>query len=710
MAMKHITGIMILALLVFSACTQSQVPPDSGWPSGGSDFETSETFTPEVDIETQTFSSETELASFIAENQGGTAYGGGFGLDVARTMEMVQSVSDSVPMTGGSAKNDYSGTNVQVEGVDEADILKTDGDYIYTVTGDTLFIIKAYPGEDAEVVETIKFDSNPQGLFLDGDRLAVFGNFYDLDYFERIDFVPRQGMTYFDIYDVSNPSDPEKLESFKFEGRYFQARMTGDWVYFVTLSEPEVRPMPMPIIVRGDVLENVAVNDIARYNIPYDNPQFATINAINLETENIESKTVIVEGGQNMYMNHEHIFIASTRRVNEWEIQQEVTMDLLEPRLTSADKDLIEKIKDVDNLVLSPSEKKNKIYQIYNRYVQYMDRDEREEFTDEVESRVKEEIQKYDTMEWTVIHKISVDEGDIDIERSGNVPGTIHNQFAMDEYDGVLRVATTINPWWNRRWFEPAVDVIQEKTDVEITRNSDPTNNVYTLDRNMELMDELEGLAPGERIFSTRFVGDRLYMVTFRQVDPFFVIDLSDPNDIEELGELKIPGFSRYLHPYDEDHIIGIGRDASDTGRTRGIKISLFDVSDVNNPEEVAQWVAKDRYSQTSAEWEHKAFLFDREKNLLVLPAYSYDYEEGSSYNGALVFDIDTEDIELRGLIDHSQGSSKRYYGQMVERSLYIEDLLYTKSPNLLRINELDDLGKVKNIDLESSESPYPVY
>ena len=216
----------------------------------------------------------------------------------------------------------------------------------------------------------------------------------------------------------------------------------------------------------------------------------------------------------------------------------------------------------------------------------------------------------------------------------------------------------------------------------------------------MEVLDHLKDLAEGERIYSTRFMGDRLYMVTFRQVDPFFVIDLSNPNNIEALGELKIPGFSRYLHPYDENTIIGIGRDATDMGTQQGLKISLFDVSDPANPKEIAKFEAEGRYSSSIAEYEHKAFLFSKQKNLLVIPAYSYDYQSSDSYNGAMVFHITKNDIELRGLIDHT-GKEGNRYSPSVERSLYIEDLLYTKSPNLLRINDLEnDLDGVKNIYL----------
>jgi len=209
-------------------------------------------------------------------------------------------------------------------------------------------------------------------------------------------------------------------------------------------------------------------------------------------------------------------------------------------------------------------------------------------------------------------------------------------------------------------------------------------------------------------------MGERAYVVTFRQIDPFFAIDLKDPFSPKVLGELKIPGFSRYLHPYDENTIIGIGRDATESGRQEGLKISLFDVTDIENPKEVAKYVSEDKYASSTVEWEHKAFLFSKEKSLLVMPIYSYSYdyfdgkENTEDMNGALVFKIDKSSITLRGLIDHS-GDNK--YGPSVERSLYIEDMLYTKSPYLLRINELSDLSSVKNVTLSVKDtSSIPVY
>jgi uncharacterized secreted protein with C-terminal beta-propeller domain len=327
-------------------------------------------------------------------------------------------------------------------------------------------------------------------------------------------------------------------------------------------------------------------------------------------------------------------------------------------------------------------------------------------------------MQTYDALTYTVINRINID-GKMTLAANGRVPGTLNNQFSMDEYNSVLRVATTLsqNNWWIEPLKAEPDTANAENAKIAIMPrpqwNWQSTNNVYTLDMDLKILDKLEGIAKGETIQSARFMNDRLYLVTFRQVDPFFVIDLSDPSNIKTLGQLKVPGFSRYLHPYDKNTIIGIGQDASATGRQTGLKVSLFDVSDVANPKEIAKFVAAGDYSQSTAEWEHKAFLFSREKELLVIPAYSYNYNgisgSSTSYNGAMVFHITPSDITLRGIIDHSSGTQN--YGAMVERSLWIDDLLYTKSPNLLRINKISDLSSVNKIELkEGSAAGYKIY
>ncbi|MEA3429720.1 MAG: beta-propeller domain-containing protein [Nanoarchaeota archaeon] len=650
------------------------------------------------DITTKTFSSDDELLNFIKDHESDNYYGydnmlkGGMVLESAEMA--VESVAMAVP-TSVNVERDFSETNVQVTGVDEADIIKTDGDHIYTVSGNVLFIIKAYPGEDAEIVSTIKFENRPESLFIDGDTLAVFGNFRDNDYFKKVNFQPRSGMTYLNVYDVSDRVEPELVKEYKFEGGYFRGRMVDGYMYILTSTTPYARPVPMPVIFEDGVKSEMVVGDIHYFDINYRNPVFVNIHAINMDdSDELSSKTVVVEYSQNLYMSENNIYITYTESISEWELQKVIVMELLEPFLSDSDKFLIEKIKKVDNDILSRAEKDAKIFAVYETYMSGLTREEQDDLEDDAEKLLKEKLEEYKYFEFTVINKISVDKSEIKVVVNGKVPGHVINQFSMDEFDDIFRIATTVNSRWSR--FDSG--------------RSESVNNIYTLNSDLEILDELEDLAEGERIFSTRFMGDKLYMVTFKQVDPFFVIDLSNPNEIKALGELKIPGFSRYLHPYDENTIIGIGKDASESGRTRGLKISLFDVSDVSDPKEVAQYVAESRYSGTSAEYEHKAFLFSKEKNLLVIPVYSYDYDDTTQdYNGAFVFDISKDEIELRGLIDHSQGK-QRYYQPAVERSLYIEELLYTKSKDLLRINQIEDLEKVKNVELKYSDPGIPVY
>ncbi len=667
-------------------------------------------FDPGKKIEAANFNSVDEFNNFVKSNAASNNYNLYY-MRGAMAQDMAVSAPSSAPAmaetavksasSGGSGSADFSPTNNQIASVDEADIIKTDGNYIYTVSGNTLFIILAYPGEDAEVVSKITLNQSPTGLFINGEHLAVFGNYYNLDFFRKTGFTPRQGMTYFNIYDISDKKNPELVKEYKFEGNYFQARMVGDYVYFVVTSTPEYRTdFPTPLIFEGTVKTAMPVSDIYYYNIPYQSPQFATINAIKLTDPNdqITSKAIAVEQGQNMYMSEKNIYITYTEYINEYDLQRKIVVELMQDKLTDADKQLIEKIKQTDDDVLSPAEKEQKIMNIVESYVNYLSPDEQKAFEEETQKRLKEKMNEYEYFEYTVINKISFDKDNIEIIANGKVPGHIMNQFSLDEHDNFLRIATTIGQRWS-------------SYDSKTTESS---NQVITLDSDLKIIDSLKDMAKGEQIYSTRFIGDKLYIVTFRQVDPFFVIDLSNPNDIKELGQLKIPGFSTYLHPYDDHTIIGIGRDATDNGRAQGLKISLFDVSDFQNPKEIAKFVTNEQYAQSTAEYEHKAFLFSKEKDLLVIPAYSYEYDYMTggkqNYNGAMVFRITKDSIELRGIIDHSQGT-QQYYGTMVERSLYINELLYTKSPSLLRINKIEDLSKVKNIDLiDSGTSPYPVY
>jgi uncharacterized secreted protein with C-terminal beta-propeller domain len=267
----------------------------------------------------------------------------------------------------------------------------------------------------------------------------------------------------------------------------------------------------------------------------------------------------------------------------------------------------------------------------------------------------------------------------------------------MDEYNGFFRLATT-------------------------SQINSTQNNVFILNMNLTTVGKLENIAVTERIYSARFMGDRAYLVTFRQIDPFFVLDLSNPAAPKVAGELKIPGYSSYLHPYDADHIIGLGIE------NNTVKLSLFDVTNVNSPTEMAKYVIQGDWTYSEALNDPKAFLFDKAKDLLVLPVSIVQYgviegepgainetskEAGTVFStqaywqGAKVFKLTlTGGFDLRGGITHQDNStSQQYYwygdyNKNINRSLYIDDTLYTVSNAKVKLNSLTDLAEIAEIKL----------
>ena len=311
-----------------------------------------------------------------------------------------------------------------------------------------------------------------------------------------------------------------------------------------------------------------------------------------------------------------------------------------------------------------------------------------------------------DGIETTLIYRIHIENGNIEIKASGEVPGNLRSQisqFSMDEYDGYFRIATTTGSLWSG----------QSK------------NHVYVLNMSLSIVGRLENLAPGEEIYSARFMGDKFYLVTFRKVDPLFVIDLRDPENPEVLGELKVTGYSDYLHPYDENHVIGVGKETEaavtgDFSWYQGVKVSLFNVSDALNPQEIDKDEIGDRGTDSPVLRDHKAFLFNREKQLLVIPVLvakidETKYPEGEPplnaygdyvWQGAYIYNITLEGLVLRGNITHIENGvglqSYYYYSSpySVKRSLYIDNVLYTISDKMIKMNSLGDLSLLKAIQL----------
>jgi uncharacterized secreted protein with C-terminal beta-propeller domain len=305
----------------------------------------------------------------------------------------------------------------------------------------------------------------------------------------------------------------------------------------------------------------------------------------------------------------------------------------------------------------------------------------------------------------TEIYRFAMKDGAVTYTGRGSVPGKILNQFSMDEYKGHVRIATTSGDMW--------------RTDEHTSKN-----NVYILNDRLAITGKLEGIAPGERIYSARFLGDRAYLVTFRKVDPLFVLDLKQPTAPRILGALKIPGYSDYLHPYDENHIIGFGKDTiaeKDTAYYQGMKVALFDVTNVAKPVEMFKTIIGDRGTDSELLRNHKALLFSKEKQLLSFPVTIMQHHQSPTgpkagweygtfaFQGALVYRLDLQTgFTLRGRITHLSEEDKKQAGngwyesdKNVERILYIGDTLYTVSKGYVQAHRLTTLRMVRSMPLK---------
>jgi len=698
--------------------------------------------TPPVNIEDgimKKFESYGEIKEFLgesADNILNTGMTGMVGRNLmksdALSMDKGEGWGDVAPpidaLDGKGGGTDYSTTNVQIAGVDEGDIIKTDGKYIYAVSGQEVIITDAYPANDAAIVSRIKFDSNPSGIYLNGDNLAVYGQNYNI--YGKEDYESSllrksssSSYTFLKVFDISDKENPKEERNFDFEGNFVNSRMIGDYVYFITANysyyyDDEI---PVPLIMEnGKVLNN---NDIACQNcwnvyyfdIPYRSHNFTSVAAINISDseEEIKNETYLLDGNQNnMFVSKDNIYITYNKYISEEELVWNVVKEIILPKLNEKDRDRIEEIENAKNYILSSQEKITKIMMIMSSFGESLTEDEQAKLTKELEVKVK---QKYEDiskeLEKTVIHKIAINKGDLQYKTAGEVPGVVLNQFSMDEDNGYFRIATTKN----RRWSS-------------FGESSELYNNIYVLDENMKVVGKVEELAKDERIYSVRFMQNRAYMVTFKQIDPLFVIDLKDPTSPKVLGELKIPGFSNYLHPYDETTLIGLGKDSGSWNA--GLKLSLFDVSDVKNPKEIDKYVFENGRGDSIALNDHKAFLFSREKNLLVIPVNLEESDElilrdensvniemitrnpTEYFNGVAVFYVDKKGFILKGKVNHSDGDNNSRYGydsDAVKRSLYIENILYTLSDKYLKMNDLSDVEEVNSLELRKDVVIVPV-
>jgi uncharacterized secreted protein with C-terminal beta-propeller domain/ribosomal protein S25 len=625
-----------------------------------------------------TFDSYSDLKNFLKENQKRDIFYGGLRTGEKGSVVMKESFSASSSQDSNSAF-DYSETNIQVQGVDEPDIVKNDGKYLYVVSGNRVLIINAYPSEKMEILSEIN-TSNGINIFLNKDKLIIFSNLY------------KKGQrTEIKIYDISDKQSPKLEKEISVDGFYVNARMINDYVYVIANQQIEFDKVILPGIMVDGIREEIAVNKISYFDDSDTSYTFTNILAIDLQENEFKLQTYLTGSSHTIYVSQNNIYLTYIKRDNSNDYLEEIIEKAIIPLISKEQKNKIEKIIDSEK---SSNEKYNEVNILIKEYSMSLNGKEKEEFDKRLMEKMKEviiEIQK--KIESTIIHKIKIDKLNIEYITAGEVPGRVLNQFSMDEYNNNFRIATTTGNSW---------------------RLDNSLNHLYILNSDLEIIGSVDDLAKGERIYSARLIGEKAYMVTFKQVDPLFVIDLSDPENPKVLGQLKVTGYSSYLHPYDENHIIGIGKEATEDGRIQGVKIALFDVSDVKNPIEKAkyevgaEWSEKGSWSNSNALYDHKAFLFDKDRELLVLPM-SYtrylgsDYRDRISWQGAFVFKINKNEIRLKGKIDHKENKTEKgyYYGPYaVQRSLYMDETLYTISKIMIKANNLKDLDEINKIEL----------
>lgn len=618
------------------------------------------------------------------------------------------------------AGGDFSATNVQVEGVDEADVVKTDGRYIYQVNRQRIVIAEALPADRMNIVSTIEFEQGderkqqqqftPQEMYIDDKHLVVIGNAFRhtvmtdpaagiMPDAKRL-MLPRPGAqtTKAIVYDLTDRANLKPLREIELEGGYVSSRKIGSSLYLITnrylnywlLRNPEMNSQgepPAPSYRDTAVSDEMKTIDFGeiRYFPDAVDPNYMLVAGVNLDKMDQEAQVDAYLGSsRNIYASDKNLYVTVTR--------YETVHATDTPLSTAPAVDSVAPASPATDAVAPDAPVPSEPMPMPMPSVRVLPGDNQAK---------------------SVVYKFRLDAGRTQYVAQGEVPGDVLNQFSMDEYNGHFRIATTVGNVWG-------------------TGDNMSKNNVYVLDESLKTVGKLENLAPGEKIYSVRFMGDRAYVVTFKTVDPLFVIDLKNPESPGVLGALKIPGYSDYLHPYDENHIIGFGKDtielSAPDGKTsmayyQGMKMAIFDVSDVANPIELHQELIGDRGTDSDLLYNHKALLFSREKNLLAFPVRLHEIRESAessaksaagspgfavpaygqfTFQGAYVYDINLENgFRLKGRITHmtdedlaKSGMYGGDYDLSVQRILYIGDTLYTLSNAKIKANDMTTLDE----------------
>ena len=557
---------------------------------------------------------------------------------------------------------DYSTTNIQVENVDEADIVKTDGDYIYSISEANVIITDAKDAENLKVASKIAVKGLPEDLILYKNKLIVIsaettnGTYY---------YYSSNNNTIVSIYDTQDKENPKLVKTYTMYEPYYTSRCIDNKLYVISSGYLRKENDKIVTYYSEDRSKKELALEKFKYLTDIKTKKQTLISFVDLNNvkDDIKLNSYFIDVS-NAYVSENAIYLLNQKYEGGYGSVPPISslfgiQGALGPFLWNANE-------------------KEKEYGYY-----------------------------------TDIYKFAIlDNGEIEYKTKANVKGKTINQYSVDEYNNNLRVA------------------LYDFSD---------GSRVVIFDKDLKQIGATDYLAKNENMYSSRFIGNKAYLVTYQTIDPLFVIDLSNPTNPKVLGELKIPGYSTYLHPYDENHLIGIGmetketvsrntygRVVSTTARIVGMKMALFDVSDVENPKEISHVVIGDSRTTSSILTNPKALLFSKEKGLIAIPVNNYkeDFETASSDDiestinsyinkstnyiseGYLVYDINTKDgFTLKGSVTHENATKRSgyVYNSKLLRGLYIENDLFTVSESEIKVNKLDTMEAVSNLKLQET-------
>lgn len=578
-----------------------------------------------------------------------------------RAMMDGDAVAEASASPGGN--QDFSNTNVQVEGVDEPDMVKTDGERIVLISEGSLIVVDVTGDQPRETGRLRLANLAVQSLFLSGDTALLFGSSWlshPVPFLEGdvAEFAPVPQSPTVQLIEVDISSEPEIVRTMSIDGSFISGRMMGDTVRLVMTSGPvgfewsypsgsglraereaieENREIirdstkenwiPYYLITNsdGEVIDEGILFDCDRARHP---EEFSGLNMLSVMTIDLGAGLDVVDAtgvlatGSTVYSSPDNLYVA-TQGWQAWQWARSETRD------------------------------------------------------DRPES-VTTEIHKFDISDATATEYLA----------TGQVEGFLLNQFSMDEHEGLLRVASTTSPnWWGSGFESESMVTVLHDVNGELVR-----------------VGRVDGLGETEQIYSVRFMGDVGYVVTFRQTDPLYTLDLSDPTDPRVVGELKILGYSAYLHPLDGELLMGVGQDATEQGRVQGTQVSVFDVSDPANPDRVDTYTLSEG-SNSQVEYDHHAFLYWDPERLAVIPVqqWRWDREGEEAFFGAVGLRVsESGDLAEVERVIHPGGTGEKNWDwrAQISRSVVIGDSVYTISAKGIMKSDIDTLQETAWLDL----------